>query len=132
MDWQHLIMNREHLPEYAALLAAEGLLGHQHANSGWGDFDDDNMVGATYFLETDRARARASARTLCRAGRSARVRPVSRTRRTRSTSSGAASCTGGSSTRSPRSIDGDALREAQHRKDAMAAYEIVYAALGGS
>ena len=52
MDWQHLIMNREHLPEYAALLAAEGLLGHQHANSGWGDFDDDNMVGATYFLET--------------------------------------------------------------------------------
>ena len=36
MDWQHLLMNGEHLPEYAALLAAEGLLGHQHANSGWG------------------------------------------------------------------------------------------------
>src|SRR5919106_5067897 len=52
MDWQHLIMNGEHLPEYAALLAAEGLLGHQHANSGWGITDDDNMVGATAFMET--------------------------------------------------------------------------------
>src|SRR5919204_1943463 len=52
MDWQHLIMNGEHLAEYAALLAAEGLLGHQHANSGWGTFDDDNIVGATAFMET--------------------------------------------------------------------------------
>ncbi len=52
MDWQHLIMNGESLAEYAALLAAEGLLGHQHANSGWGTFDDDNMVGATAFMET--------------------------------------------------------------------------------
>ena len=34
------------------MLAAEGLLGHQHANSGWGTFDDDNMVGATAFMET--------------------------------------------------------------------------------
>ena len=52
MDWQHLIMNGESLGEYAAFLAAEGLLGHQHANSGWGTFDDDNMVGATAFMET--------------------------------------------------------------------------------
>ena len=52
MDWQHLIMNGEHLPEYAALLASEGLLGHLHANSGWGITDDDNMVGATAFMET--------------------------------------------------------------------------------
>src|SRR6266513_1919077 len=52
MDWQHLIMNGENLAEYAALLAAEGLLGHLHANSGWGTFDDDNMVGATAFMET--------------------------------------------------------------------------------
>jgi len=34
------------------LLAAEGLLGHQHANSGWGTFVDDNRVGATAFMET--------------------------------------------------------------------------------
>ena len=52
MDWQHLLMNGENLGEYAALLEAEGLLGHQHANSGWGTFDDDNMVGATAFMET--------------------------------------------------------------------------------
>ncbi len=52
MDWQHLIMNGENLAEYAALLARENLLGHQHANSGWGTFDDDNMVGALRFMET--------------------------------------------------------------------------------
>ena len=52
MDWQHLLMNGESLGEYAAMLAAEGLLGHLHANSGWGTFDDDNMVGATAFMET--------------------------------------------------------------------------------
>jgi xylose isomerase len=52
MDWQHLIMNGENLAEYAGLLQSEGLLGHQHANSGWGTFDDDNMVGATAFMET--------------------------------------------------------------------------------
>src|SRR5579885_3824724 len=51
MDWQHLIMNGENLGEYAALLASEGLLGHQHANSGWGTFDDDNMTGSSYFLQ---------------------------------------------------------------------------------
>ncbi|HYF91716.1 MAG TPA: TIM barrel protein [Symbiobacteriaceae bacterium] len=50
MDWQHLIMNNEPLGECAALLLAEGVLAHQHANSGWGSFDDDNMVG-TQFIE---------------------------------------------------------------------------------
>jgi len=52
MDWQHLLMNGEHLAEYAALLAREGLLGHQHGNSGWGQFDDDNIVGAEWFMST--------------------------------------------------------------------------------
>jgi xylose isomerase len=52
MDWQHLIMNGENLAEYAALLHVEGKLGHQHANSGWGTFDDDNMVGAAFFMQT--------------------------------------------------------------------------------
>ena len=52
MDWQHLIMNGENLAEYAALLHSEGKLGHQHANSGWGTFDDDNMVGASFFMQT--------------------------------------------------------------------------------
>jgi len=52
MDWQHLIMNGENLPEYAALLMSEGKLGHHHSNSGWGTFDDDNMTGALCFMET--------------------------------------------------------------------------------
>lgn len=52
MDWQHLIMNGEPLAEYAALLAKEKLLGHHHGNSGWGNFDDDNMVGTSFFIQT--------------------------------------------------------------------------------
>jgi len=40
MDWQHLIMNGENLAEYIELLSMEGLLGHQHANSGWGLTDE--------------------------------------------------------------------------------------------
>lgn len=51
MDWQHLIMNGEPLAEYAALLMGEKKLGHLHANSGWGTFDDDNMTGSLNFME---------------------------------------------------------------------------------
>jgi xylose isomerase len=52
MDWQHLIMNGESLAEYADLLAAESKLGHQHGNDGWGTFDDDNVVGTNFFMQT--------------------------------------------------------------------------------
>jgi len=52
MDWQHLLMNGESLGEYADLLAANGKLGHQHANDGWGSFDDDNVVGTNFFMQT--------------------------------------------------------------------------------
>ncbi len=52
MDWQHLIMNGENLAEYADLLAAENKLGHQHGNDGWGTFDDDNVVGTNFFMQT--------------------------------------------------------------------------------
>ena len=76
MDWQHLLMNRESLAEYAALLGAEGLLGHQHANSGWGDFDDDNMVGATAFMETLELALELTAGGLRRERRAARLRPL--------------------------------------------------------
>jgi xylose isomerase len=129
MDWQHLIMNGEHLPEYAALLASEGLLGHQHANSGWGTFDDDNMVGATAFMETLEL-----ALELRRAGygnngerlgfdlypytedQVAAVRRSVLHWRFIDDVAGR--------------IDEAVLREAQQRKDAVAAYELVYAALG--
>jgi xylose isomerase len=129
MDWQHLIMNGESLAEYAALLAAEGLLGHQHANSGWGTFDDDNMVGATAFMETLEL---ALEFRRCGYGDSGErlgfdlypytedaVAAVKRSvLQWRFIDSVAAR------------IDDAALREAQSRKDAVAAYELVYAALG--
>ncbi len=129
MDWQHLIMNGENLAEYAALLAAEGVLGHQHANSGWGTFDDDNMVGATAFMETLEL-----AVELRRSGYGEKGErlgfdlypytedAVAAVRR---------------SVLQWRFIDGVAARlddaalaEAQSRKDAVRAYELVYAALG--
>jgi xylose isomerase len=129
MDWQHLLMNGEHLPEYASLLAAEGLLGHQHANSGWGIFDDDNMVGATAFMETVEL-----AIELRRAGygdhgerlgfdlfpyTEDQVAAVRRSVEQWHFIDDVG-----------QRIDGDALRAAQARKDAVAAYELVYAALG--
>jgi xylose isomerase len=129
MDWQHLIMNGEGLGEYAAMLAAQGLLGHQHANSGWGTFDDDNMVGATAFMETLEL-----AVELRRAGYGSNGErlgfdlypytedAVEVVRRSvlqwRFIDSVAAK------------IDDAALREAQMQKDAVRAYELVYAALG--
>ena len=129
MDWQHLLMNGESLGEYAAMLAAEGLLGHQHANSGWGTFDDDNMVGATAFMETLEL-----ALELRRAGYGENGErlgfdlypytedAVAAVRRSvlhwRFIDSVAAR------------IDEDALREAQMEKDAVRAYELVYEALG--
>ena len=129
MDWQHLLMNGEHLPEYAALLAAEGLLGHQHANSGWGTFDDDNMVGATAFMETLEL-----ALELRRAGygnggerlgfdlypyTEDQVAAVRRSVEQWNFIDGVAG-----------RIDDAALAAAQKEKDAVRAYELVYAALG--
>jgi xylose isomerase len=129
MDWQHLIMNGENLAEYAALLAAEGLLGHQHGNSGWGTFDDDNMVGATAFMETLEL-----ALELRRVGYGSNgerlgldlypytedaVGAVKRSVLQWRFIDGVAA-----------KIDEPALREAQQSKDAVRAYELVYAALG--
>jgi xylose isomerase len=128
MDWQHLLMNGESLGEYAALLAAQGLLGHQHANSGWGTFDDDNMVGATAFMETlelavelRRARYGENGERLGFDLYPYTEDAVAAVRRSvlqwRFIDSVAAR------------IDEAALREAQSRKDAVRAYELVYAAL---
>ena len=131
MDWQHLIMNGENLAEYAALLAAEGLLGHQHANSGWGTFDDDNMVGATAFMETLEL-----ALTLREVGYGVdgddrllgfdlypytedQVGAVARSVHQWRFIDRVAS-----------RIDTEALAEARTRKDAVRAYELVYGALG--
>jgi xylose isomerase len=131
MDWQHLLMNGENLGEYAALLDSEGLLGHQHANSGWGTFDDDNMVGATAFMETLEIALELRRSGYGRDGDQRRLGfdlypytedQVAAVRRSvlqwRFIDDVAAR------------IDEDALREAQARKDAVRAYEVVYAAMG--
>ena len=129
MDWQHLLMNGESLGEYAAMLAAQGLLGHQHANSGWGTFDDDNMVGATAFMETLEL-----ALELRRAGYGDNGErlgfdlypytedAVAAVRRSVIQWRFIWDVAG--------RIDDAALREAQQHKDAVRAYELVYAALG--
>ena len=129
MDWQHLIMNGENLAEYAALLAAEGLLGHQHANSGWGTFDDDNMVGATAFMETLELALELRRAGYGNAGERLgfdlypytedAVAAVKRSVLQWRFIDGVAG-----------RIDEPALREAQAAKDAVRAYELVYAALG--
>jgi len=133
MDWQHLIMNGENLAEYAAMLEAEGLLGHHHANSGWGTFDDDNMVGATAFMQTLEL-----AVELRRAGYGTgedgrrlgfdlypyTEDAVAAVRRSVLQWRFIDEVAG--------RIDEPALREAQMRKDAVRAYELVYAALGAS
>jgi xylose isomerase len=129
MDWQHLLMNGESLGEYAALLAAEGLLGHQHANSGWGTFDDDNMVGATAFMETLELAVELRRASYGEAGERLgfdlypytedAVQAVRRSVLQWRFIDGVAA-----------KIDDAALREAQGQKDAVRAYELVYAALG--
>jgi len=129
MDWQHLLMNGESLGEYAAMLAAEGLLGHQHANSGWGTFDDDNMVGATAFMETielalelRRANYGANGERLGFDLYPYTEDAVAAVRRSVEQWNFIWDVSG--------RIDDGALREAQQGKDAVRAYELVYAALG--
>jgi xylose isomerase len=129
MDWQHLLMNGESLGEYAAMLAAQDLLGHQHANSGWGTFDDDNMVGATAFMETLELAVELRRAGYGEDGRRLgfdlypytedAIAAVKRSVLQWRFIDGVAA-----------RIDDTALREAQMRKDAVAAYELVFAALG--
>ena len=129
MDWQHLIMNGENLAEYAALLAAEDLLGHQHANSGWGLFDDDNMVGATAFMETLELAVELRRSNYGENGERLgfdlypytedQIAAVRRSVLQWRFIDGVAG-----------RIDDGQLREAQAAKDAVRAYELVYGALG--
>lgn len=129
MDWQHLIMNGEPLAEYAVLLAKEGLLGHHHGNSGWGSFDDDNMVGASFFMQTlDLAvelRRAGYGRNGERVGfdlfpyTEDQIEAVRRSIYQWEFINSIAA-----------EIDDQALRQAQAAHDAVASYEVVYRALG--
>jgi xylose isomerase len=129
MDWMHLIMNGEPLAEYAALLSHRGLLGHNHANAGWGVFDDDNMVGTSYFMQT-----LALAVELQDAGYGSKGErigydlypytedPVAAARRS--------ILQWEFIDQLAAKIDRTALIETRARKDAVACYEVVFAALG--
>ncbi|MDX6620281.1 MAG: xylose isomerase, partial [Gaiellales bacterium] len=99
------------------------------ANSGWGTFDDDNMVGATAFMETlelalelRRANYGANGERLGFDLYPYTEDAVDVVRRSVLQWDFIAAAAG--------RIDDDALREAQSRKDAIKAYELVYAALG--
>ncbi len=129
MDWQHLIMNGEPLAEYAALLAKDNLLGHHHGNSGWGTFDDDNMVGASFFMQT---LGLAIELRRCGYGQNGerigfdlfpytedQIEAVRRSVYQWEWIDSLAA-----------KVDGPALHEAQAAHDAVKAYEIIYEALG--
>lgn len=126
MDWQHLIMNNEPLGEHAALLLREGRMGHQHANSGWGSFDDDNMTGASFIEQTiDLARVLAEGGYRGRIGFD--LYPYTED-------------TAAAVRRSVLQwefltdvalrIDGEALHAAKERADAVGVYTALFAALG--
>jgi xylose isomerase len=131
MDWQHLIMNGENLAEYAEVLAMQGLLGHQHANSGWGQFDDDNIVGATRFMET-----LEMARALRKVGYGSNGErlgmdidpytedPIVAARQSLLQWQFIAGIA--------EKLDDTAMRDAHRQKDALAAYRVVFEALGMS
>ncbi|MEA2146675.1 MAG: xylose isomerase [Solirubrobacteraceae bacterium] len=129
MDWQHLLMNGEHLPEYAALLSSDGLLGHLHANSGWGTFDDDNMVGTTAFMETLELALELRRCGYGQAGERLGFDLYPYTEDQVGAVKRSVLQWQFIDTVAGR-IDDAALREAQQDKDAIRAYELVYAALG--
>jgi xylose isomerase len=132
MDWQHLVMNGERLAQHATLLAAEGLLGHQRANSGWGHFGADEMVGAAAFMESLELAIELRRRGYGRRGErvgfefdldpacsdqiAAMRRLVRRWRYVESVAT---------------RVDDGALREARHNHDLGQARELFHAALAG-
>ncbi len=129
MDWQHLIMNGENLAEYATLLAEEGRLGHQHSNSGWGTFDDDNMTGASFFFQ-----ALEMAVVLREVGYGRRGERIGFDLFPYTEDQGQAVRQSILQWRFIETlatrIDASALRDARTRKDAVAGYREVYKALG--
>lgn len=120
---------RTAIAEYAWLLASEALLGHQHANSGWGTFDDDNMVGATAFMETIEL-----AVELRRAGYGDNGERLGFDLYPHTEDAAGAVRRSVLAWRSidgiAQRLDGGELRAAQQAKDAVRAHELVFAALG--
>ena len=109
----------------------EGLLGHQHANSGWGTFDDDNIVGATRFMETLEI-----ARSLRKVGYGQQGERLGMDLYPYTEDAIEAARQSLLQWQFIDDIaarlDETALREAQAQKDALAAYRVVFGAMGMS
>jgi xylose isomerase len=129
MDWQHLVMNGENLAECAALLAMEGVLGHQHANAGWGTLDDKTVVGTGGFMRTLEL-----AVELRRVGYGNHGERIGFDFYPYTEDAIAAIRQGVRQWRFidevASRIDPGRLRDARSRKDALQAYQLVYTALG--
>jgi len=131
LDWQNVFVTGEGLAESAALLDSEGVLGHQHASSGWGTFDDKTMVGSLNFMETLELAVQLRSSKYAEAGGrlgfdiypytedgvAAVRRSVEQWRAIEAIAA---------------RIDSAALDEARNHRDAVHAYQVVYAALAGS
>ena len=129
MDWQHLIMNGEIARRVRRDARRRGTAGPPARELRLGHLRRRQHGRRDGFHGDPGARARVAARELRRERRAARLRPLSVYR----------GCSRGGR-RSVHQwdfidavagrIDDGALREAQARKDAVRAYELVYAALG--
>ena len=131
MDWQHLIMNGESLAEYAALLAVEGAARTPARELGLGHVRRRQHGRRDRVHGDARAGGRVPPRRLRRRTASGSASTSTRTPRTRSRRCGARVLQWRFIDGVAARIDDAALREAQSRKDAVRAYELVYAALGG-
>jgi xylose isomerase len=109
----------------------EGLLGHQHANSGWGLFDDDNIVGATRFMET-----LEMARALRKVGYGSNGERLGMDLYPYTEDAVEAARQSLLQWRFidevAGKLDEETLRQAQAQKDALAAYRVVFQAMGMS
>ena len=130
MDWQHLIMNGENLAEYAALLRSRGAARPPARQLGLGHVRRRQHGRRDRVHGDARARARAAPRELRRRTASGSASTSTRTPRTRSAAVERSVLQWRFIDGVAAKIDDAALREAQSRKDAVRAYELVYAALG--
>jgi xylose isomerase len=83
MDWQHLIMNGEHLAEYAALLAAEGLSATSMRMTAGARSTTTTWWGRSASWRRSSSRSSCAARTTARTASGSASTSI-RTRRTRS------------------------------------------------
>ena len=129
MDWQHLLMNGENLGEYAALLAARVSSGTSTRTRGGARSTTTTWSERPRSWRPSSSRSSSAVSDTGTTG-SGSASTSTRTRRTRSPPCARSVLQWRFIESVAARIDGAALREAQARKDAVHAYELVYAALG--